>query len=124
MQKKLYERKTGKEMKGSQSWSLTEAEKRPVRAVAVFFSISVIAVLLIPFIQVRWFMIAAIVCCVVSFVSIFAVLFGLVRKKSKEKPMEKHYYDVDYTYNVFTGEDDRKREISAEEFHRPSGRQK
>ena len=109
MKKTLYEHKKGKQMKASGSWSVTSAERRLINTVAVFFVISVIAVLASPFIHRSWFLITSIIC--------FVVLFGLVFKKSREKPMETHYYDVDYRYNGITDEKvDRKTEISKDEF--------
>ena len=104
-------------MKASGSWSVTSAERRLINTVAIFFTVSVIAVLASPFIHRSWFLIASIICCAISFILMFVVLFGLVFRKSREKPMETHYYDVDYRYNGITGEkDDQTREISKDEF--------
>ena len=48
-----------------------------------------------------------------TFISLFAIVF----RKHKEEPMEAHYYDTDYKYNAFTGEEkDAGREITKEEF--------
>ena len=104
-------------MKASGSWSVTSAERRLINTVTVFFVISVIAVLASPFVHRSWFLIASIICCAISFILMFVVLFGLVFKKSREKPMETHYYDVDYRYNGITDKKvDRKTEISRDEF--------
>ena len=117
MRKTLFERRKGKEMHASGSWRVTATEQKLINAVAVFFTISVIAVLVSAFVQKKWFLIASIICCAVAFVSMFVVLFGLVIRKSRQQPMETHYYDVDYRYNGFNGEtDDKTREISKEEF--------
>ena len=117
MRKTLYERRKGKQMHASGSWSVTSAERRLINAVAVFFSVSVIAVLASVFVHTGWFLTASIICCVISFVLMFVVLFGLVFKKSREQPMETHYYDVDYRYNGISGEtEDRTKEISKDEF--------
>jgi len=117
MRKTLYTRQKGKQMHASGSWKVTQGEQNLLNAVAVFFGVSVIAVLISPFVHKRWFLIAAVVCCVVAFISMFAVLFGLVLRKSRQQPMETHYYDVDYRYNALKGEtDDQTREISKEEF--------
>lgn len=117
MRKTLYSRQKGKQMHASGSWKVTKGEQKLVNAVAVFFAISVIAVLASAFVQKRWFLIASIVCCAVAFISMFVVLFGLVFRKSRLQPMETHYYDVDYRYNALKGEtDDDTREISKEEF--------
>ena len=55
-----------------------------------------------------------------TFVFAFAMggsMFYIVWKKNKEKPMEKTYTEVDYTYNGITGEvRDNSREITEEEF--------
>ena len=117
MRKTLYTRQKGKQMHASGSWKTTSGERKLVNAVAVFFLISVIAVLVSPLVQKRWFLIASVVCCAVAFISMFVVLFGIVFRKSRQQPMETHYYDVDYQYNALKGEtDDRTREISKEEF--------
>jgi len=117
MRKTLYTRQKGKQMHASGSWKVTQGEQNLLNAVAVFFAVSVIAVLISPFVHKRLFLIAAVVCCVVAFISMFAVLFGLVLRKSRQQPMETHYYDVDYRYNALKGEtDDQTREISKEEF--------
>ena len=117
MRKTLYERQKGKQMHASGSWSVTKAEQNVIYAVGVFFAASVIAVIISSFVGKRWFLIASIICCAVSFLAMFAVMFGLVYKKSRKQPMEKHYYDVDYGYNAITGKTaDKTREISREEF--------
>ena len=108
MRKTLYERRKGRQMHASGSWGITTVERRLINAVAVFFSVSVIAVLASGFVHRKWFLVASIVCCAISFVLMFAVLFGLVFKKSREEPMETHYYDVDYTYNGITGKTEDK----------------
>ena len=117
MRKTLYERRKGKQMHASGTWSVTPGEQKLVNAVAVFFAVSVIAVLISAFVRQRWFLIASVICCAISFILIFVVLFGLVFKKSKEKPMETHYYDVDYRYNGISGQtEDNTVEISKYEF--------
>lgn len=117
MKKTLYEYQKGKQMQASGSWRVTSAERRLINAVAVFFAVSVIAVLVSVFVHRRWFLIASIICCAVSFVLMFVVLFGLVFIKSRKEPMEAHYYDVDYRYNGISGEtEDATVEISKDEF--------
>ena len=117
MKKTLYEHKKGKQMKASGSWSVTSAERRLINTVAVFFVISVIAALASLFLHRSLSLMTAIICCAISFILMFVVLFGLVFRKSREKPMETHYYDVDYRYNGITDEKvDRKTEISKDEF--------
>lgn len=104
MRKTLYERRKGKVMHASGSWRVTSSERMLINVVSVFFIVSVIAVLASVFVEKKWFLIASIVCCAISFVMIFVVLFGLVFKKSRKQPMETHYYNVDYKYNGITGE--------------------
>ena len=117
MRKTLYEYQKGKQMHASGSWSVTSAERRLINAVAVFFTVSVIAVLVSGFVHRRWFLITSVICCAISFVLMFVVLFGLVFKKSRKEPMEAHYYDVDYRYNGISGETkDKTVEISKNEF--------
>ena len=56
---------------------------------------------------------AGIIGAVGTFISLFAIVF----LKHKKEPMETHYYDTDYKYNAFTGEEtDNTREITEEEF--------
>ena len=117
MRKTLYEHQRGKQMHASGQWSLTKAEQRLIYAVGAFFAISVISVLAGAFSGKSRFLTAAIICCVISFIAVFAVMFGVVIRKSRKQPMEKHYYDVDYTYNGITNEtEDKTREITREEF--------
>ena len=117
MRKTLYERQKGKQMHASGSWSVTSVERKLINAVAFFFAISVIAVLVSGFVHRRWFLIASIISCAISFIMMFVVLFGLVFKKSREKPMETHYYDVDFKYNGITGQtEDQTTEISKDAF--------
>ena len=117
MRKTLYEYRKGKQMHASGSWSVTSAERRLINAVAVFFSVSVIAVLVSGFVHRKWFLIASLICCAISFVLMFVVMFGLVFKKSRKEPMEAHYYDVDYRYDGISGEtEDMTVEISKDEF--------
>ena len=104
-------------MHASGQWSLTKAEQRLIYAVGAFFAISVISVLAGAFSGKSRFLTAAIICCVISFIAVFSVMFGVVIRKSRKQPMEKHYYDVDYTYNGITNEtEDKTREITREEF--------
>lgn len=125
MRKTLYNRQIGKQMHASGSWKATRGEQRLVNAVAVFFAVSVIAVLATPLVQKKWFLILSVVCCAVAFISMFAILFGIVIRKNRQEPVEKHYYDVDYRYNGIKGEtDDKTREITKEEFLHGSGTEK
>ena len=117
MRKTLYIRQKGKRMQASGSWEATRGEQKLINVAAVFFAISVISVLISSFVRIRWFLITSVVCCAAAFIMMFVVLFGLVFKKSRQQPMEKHYYDVDYRYNAIKGEtDDKTREIPRDEF--------
>ena len=117
MKKTLFEHWNGRQMHASGSWKTTKAEQMLIHSVGIFFVVSVIAVLVSPLIQINWFLIAYIVCCVLAFVMMFLVLFGIVFKKSKSQTFEKRYYDVDFTYNGITGKTENKfMEISKEEF--------
>ena len=117
MRKTLYERQKGRQMRASGSWKATQGEQRLVNAVAVFFAVSVMAVLASPFIHKKWFLILSVACCVVAFISMFVVMFGIVIRKNRQEPMETHYFDVDYRYDGIKGEtDDKTREITKEEF--------
>ena len=117
MKKTLFEFRKGKQMQASGSWRVTSGERRLINAVSVFFTVSVIAVLISAFARKGWFLAVSIVCCAVSFILMFVVMFGLVFKKARKEPMETHYYDVDYRYNGITGEtEDKTVEISKDEF--------
>ena len=115
--KTLFEMRKGKQMHASGSWKVTKNEDLIIKVIGLFFSVSVIAVLLSSFLKNTAILIPAIICLAVSFVGLFVVLFGLVYLKSRKEPMEKHYYSVDYKYNGISGEQiDNGREISKEEF--------
>ena len=56
---------------------------------------------------------------IIGAIGTFISLFAIVLSKHRKEPMEAHYYNVDYKYNAFTGEEtDNTREISKEEFFR------
>ena len=108
-------------MYASGSWRLTKREKILVYVACAFFAISATAVLIISVIDIRMgikgVLIPSIVCLVISVLSLFCVLFGLVHKKHKENPMDAHYYDIDYSYSAKNGEViDRTQEVSKEVF--------
>ena len=109
----LYSRQKGKQMYASGSWRLTKREKILVYIACAFFAISVIDIRM----GIKGGLIPSIVCLVISVLSLFCVLFGLVHKKHKENPMDAHYYDIDYSYSARNGEViDRTQEVSKEEF--------
>ena len=116
--KTLFEIQKGRRMHASGTWKATKKEDLLVKSVGLFFTLSVIAVLLSSFLKIKAVLIPSIICCAVSFVGMFAVMFGIVFLKSREKPMEKHYYSVDYKYNGIKDEEsDNGYEISKEEFY-------
>lgn len=56
---------------------------------------------------------------IIGAVGTFISLFTIVFLKHKKEPMETHYYDTDYRFNAFTGEEiDNTKEITKEEFFR------
>ena len=118
MKKTLYEFRKGKEMHASGSWELNESEKRIIHVTGgLFAACGILAIISIvtPF----WYLSGLFF--TLTFVFAFAMggsMFYLVWKKNKEKPIEKTYTEVDYTYNGITGEvRDNSREITKDEFH-------
>ena len=116
--KSLYEFRKGKQMHASGSWKATRTEDLVIKCTGAFFAISVLAELIASIFQIRFLILPATVCLVISFIGMFVVLFGIVYLKSRKEPMEKHYYDVDYRYNGFKNEvKDNTKEITKEEFY-------
>ncbi|MCR5066514.1 MAG: hypothetical protein K6A14_00445 [Erysipelotrichaceae bacterium] len=117
-EKSLYERRKGKRMEASGTWKATRQEDLLVKGVGLFFAVSVITTLIATFFRITALVTPAIICLVFSFISMFVVLFGLAYLKSREQPMEKHYYSDDYEYKGLSGEvTDNGREITREEFY-------
>lgn len=116
MKKTLYERRKGKEFKASGSWKVSRKEDIAIKILGTVFAVHVILALVLSFLKTK----AGVFFFAMTFVWMFTMMgymFFLVYRKHKEEPMETHYYDVDYTYNGFTGETaDRTKEISADEF--------
>ena len=121
MKKTLYVRQKGKQMHASGSWDMQRREKIMVYAIMAFFAGSVTAVLIGSVIYAttgrKGILIPSIICLVISFLSLFCALFGLTYKKSRSKPMDVHYYDVDYSYSAADqSETDNTHEIYQEEY--------
>ena len=113
----LYERRKGKEFHASGSWQTTAGEKRLIETFGCMFFFGVFIGLIMLFIHpgILAFIILGI--GIIGAVGSFISLFAIVLHKHKEEPMEAHYYDTDYEYNAFTGEEtDNTREITKEEF--------
>ena len=116
--KTLFEMKKGKQMHASGTWKTTKKEDLIIKATGLFFSVSVIAVLVSAFLHIEAILIPSILCLALSFAGMFIVLFGLVYLKSRKEPMEKQYYSVDYKYDGIKEEsEDNGHEISQEEFY-------
>ena len=113
----LYERRKGKEFRASGSWQATKGERTLVETFGYMFFFGIFIGLIMQFIYpgklAFLFMVIGITGAVGTFISLFAIVF----RKHKQEPMEAHYYDTDYKYNAFTGEEtDHTREITKEEF--------
>ena len=115
--KTLFEKRKGRHMEASGTWKATRQEDLLIKAVGLFFTVSVLAVLISSFFRISALLVPAIICLVISFIGMFAVMFGIVFLKARKEPMEKHYYADDYTYNgISRNASDNGREISREEF--------
>ncbi len=117
MKKTLFERRVGKEFHAEGTYKATPQEDRTIKILACLFAVFCVLAIVSPF-----FLSArlTILFFILTFVFAFAMggyMFYLVWKKSRQDPMEKHYYNVDYKYNGITGEtEDKTREITREEF--------
>ena len=113
----LYERRKGKEFHASGSWEATKGEKRIIETFGYMFFFGVFIGLIMQFIHPGKLAIIILVTGIIGAVGTFISLFAIVFLKHKNEPMETHYYDTDYKYNAFTGEEtDNTREITKEEF--------
>ncbi|MBR0342669.1 MAG: hypothetical protein IJH64_10595 [Oscillospiraceae bacterium] len=117
MKKTLYERKVGKEFRATGTYKATPQEDLTIKILGgLFAGCCIMALFFSFFFSAR----IAVLFFILTFVFAFAMggyMFYVVWKKSRQEPMEKHYYDVNYKYNGITGEtDDRTREITKEEF--------
>ena len=117
MEKTLYERRKGKEFHASGSWKATKGERRLIETFGCLFFFGIFIGLIILFIHPGTLAYILLGAGVIGAVGTFVSLFAIVLHKHKQEPMEAHYYDTDYTYNAFTGEEtDNTREITKEEF--------
>ena len=113
----LYERRKGKEFHASGSWEATKGEKRIIETFGYMFFFGVFIGLIWLFIHPGKLAAVILGIGIVGAVGTFVSLFAVVFRKHKQEPMEAHYYDVDYKYNAFTGEEtDNTREITKDEF--------
>ena len=113
----LYERRKGKEFHASGSWKTTESEKRLIETFGCMFFFGVFIGLIMLFIHPGELAFILLGLGIIGAIGSFISLFAIVLHKHKEKPMEAHYYDTDYEYNAFTGEEtNNTREITKEEF--------
>ena len=113
----LYERRKGKEFHASGSWQTTKGEKRLIETFGYLFFFGVFIGLIMLFVHPGKLAGVVLGIGIIGAVGTFVSLFAIVFRKHKEEPMEAHYYDTDYKYNAFTGEEaDNTREITKEEF--------
>jgi hypothetical protein len=113
----LYERRKGKEFHASGTWKTTPGEKRLIETFGYLFFFGVVIGLLMLFIRPGTLAYIILGLGIVGAVGMFISMFAIVLHKHNQDPMEAHYYDRDYKYNAFTGEEtDHSREITKEEF--------
>ncbi|MBR3228383.1 MAG: hypothetical protein IKF68_07565 [Erysipelotrichaceae bacterium] len=116
MKKTLYEVKKGKQMQASGSWKVSKKEDITIKVIGSLFAIHILAAIFLAFIHSPHYVLFFILTFVWMFI-MMGYMFYVVYKKNKEKPMDIHYYDVDYKYNGIKGEvTDNTKEISEEEF--------
>ncbi|MBQ6239741.1 MAG: hypothetical protein IJK56_05180 [Firmicutes bacterium] len=114
----LYERRKGKEFHASGSWQATKGERRLVETFGYMFFFGVFIGLIMTFVHPGKIVYILLGIGIIGAVGTFISLFAIVFRKHKQEPMEAHYYNTDYKYNAFTGEEtDNTREISKEEFY-------
>lgn len=115
----IYERRKGKEFHASGSWQATKGEKRLIETFGYMFFFGVFIGLILSFIHPGKLANILLGIGISGAVGTFISLFAIVFRKNRQEPMDAHYYDVDYKYNAFTGEEtDASREITKEEFLR------
>ena len=113
----LYKRRKGKEFHASGSWQATKGERLLIESFGYMFFFGVFIGLIWLFIHPGKLAAVILGIGIVGAVGTFVSLFAVVFRKHKQEPMEAHYYDVDYKYNAFTGEEtDNTREITKDEF--------
>ncbi len=115
--KSLLEIRKGRHLQASGSWQATKQEDLIIKAVGLWFTVSVLATLTASFFQIKAILAPSIISLALSFIGMFVAMFGIVFLKARKEPMETHYYADDYYHNAFSGKTvDNSREISAEEF--------
>ena len=113
----LYERRKGKEFHASGTWEATKGEKILIESFGYLFFFGVFIGILLLFILPGTLAFVILGLGIAGAVGMFISLFAIAFHKHKQDPMEAHYYDTDYKYNAFTGEEtDNTREITKEEF--------
>lgn len=113
----LYQRRKGKEFHASGTWQATKGERRLIETFGYMFFFGVFIGLIMTFIHPGKLSAIILGIGIIGAIGTFISLFAIVLSKHKKEPMEAHYYDVDYKYNAFTGEEtDNTREITKEEF--------
>ena len=113
----LYERRKGKEFHASGTWQATKRERFIIEGFGYMFFFGVIIGLILLFIHPGTLAYIILGLGIVGAVGMFISMFAIVLHKHNQDPMEAHYYDRDYKYNAFTGEEtDHSREITKEEF--------
>ena len=117
MEMPLYERRKGKEFHASGSWQATKGERYLVETFGYMFFFGVFIGLIMHFIHPGKLTCIIIGIGLIGAVGTFISLLAIVFRKHRQEPMEARYYDTDYTFNAFTGEEaDHSKEISKEEF--------
>ncbi|MBE6714956.1 MAG: hypothetical protein E7575_06740 [Ruminococcaceae bacterium] len=110
-------RRKGKEFHTSGSWQATKGERHLIETFGYMFFFGVFIGLIILFIHPGKLANILLGIGIIGAVGTFISLFAIVFRKHKQEPMEAHYYDTDYRFNAFTGEEtDNTREITKEEF--------
>ena len=113
----LYTRRKGKEFHASGSWQATKRERLIVETFGYMFFFGIFIGLIMSFVHPGKIASIAIVIGAIGAVGTFISLPVIVFLKHKQEPMEAEYYDTDYEYNAFTGEEtDNTRRITKEEF--------
>ena len=116
----VYESFKGRQMHGSKTWEATGKERRLIIAGTVGFMAMWLLAAGSFFMPISFpakfgiFFLAVIL----AIVSLGGPLFYVAFRHHKKDPVERHYYDVDYSENHLTGEGhDDTEEISKEEFY-------
>jgi len=113
----LYERRKGKEFHASGTWQTTKGEKILIETFGYLFFFGIFIGLILFFILPGKLASVILGIGIIGAVGTFISLIAVALHKHKQEPMEGRYYDVDYKYNAFTGEEtDHTREITKDAF--------